>query len=76
MSATTVRRMTAIHGVPCAITRVDGGSYAAPGIRTIVVLCGSLRSFYKHACALGCEGIVSKRLGSPYRAGRLSLPSH
>jgi bifunctional non-homologous end joining protein LigD len=24
---------------------------------------------YKHACALGCEGIVSKRLGSPYRAG-------
>ena len=27
---------------------------------------------YKHACALGCEGIVSKRLGSPYRAGRSS----
>jgi bifunctional non-homologous end joining protein LigD len=25
---------------------------------------------YQHACALGCEGIVSKRLGSPYRAGR------
>ena len=25
---------------------------------------------YKHACALGCEGIVSKRLGSAYRAGR------
>jgi bifunctional non-homologous end joining protein LigD len=25
---------------------------------------------YKHACALGCEGIISKRLGSPYRAGR------
>ncbi len=25
---------------------------------------------YRHACALGCEGIVSKRLGSPYRAGR------
>jgi bifunctional non-homologous end joining protein LigD len=25
---------------------------------------------YKHACALGCEGIVSKRLGSPYCAGR------
>ena len=25
---------------------------------------------YNHACALGCEGIVSKRLGSPYRAGR------
>ena len=26
---------------------------------------------FKHACALGCEGIVSKRLGSPYRAGRV-----
>ncbi len=25
---------------------------------------------YKHACALGCEGIVSKWLGSPYRPGR------
>jgi bifunctional non-homologous end joining protein LigD len=25
---------------------------------------------YKHAFALGCEGIVSKRLGSPYQAGR------
>jgi bifunctional non-homologous end joining protein LigD len=25
----------------------------------------------KHACALGCEGIVSKRLGSWYRAGRV-----
>ena len=28
-------------------------------------------SVYRHACALGCEGIVSKRLGSPYRAGRV-----
>jgi ATP-dependent DNA ligase len=25
---------------------------------------------FKHACALGCEGIMSKRLGSPYRVGR------
>jgi ATP-dependent DNA ligase len=25
---------------------------------------------YRHACKLGCEGIVSKRAGSPYRAGR------
>jgi bifunctional non-homologous end joining protein LigD len=24
---------------------------------------------FDHACALGCEGIVSKRLGSPYRSG-------
>ena len=27
-------------------------------------------TIYEHACTLGCEGIVSKRLGSPYRAGR------
>jgi bifunctional non-homologous end joining protein LigD len=31
---------------------------------------GDGATIYKHACALGCEGIVSKRLGSPYRAGR------
>src|SRR5204863_5750444 len=24
---------------------------------------------YRHACALGCEGIVSKRLGSTYQSG-------
>jgi bifunctional non-homologous end joining protein LigD len=28
-------------------------------------------TIFKHACALGCEGIVSKRLGSPYRSGRV-----
>jgi bifunctional non-homologous end joining protein LigD len=26
---------------------------------------------FKQAYALGCEGIVSKRLGSPYRSGRV-----
>jgi bifunctional non-homologous end joining protein LigD len=26
---------------------------------------------FEHACALGCEGIVSKRLGSAYRSGRV-----
>jgi bifunctional non-homologous end joining protein LigD len=25
---------------------------------------------FRHACKLELEGIVSKRLGSPYRAGR------
>jgi bifunctional non-homologous end joining protein LigD len=25
---------------------------------------------FAHACKLGCEGIVWKRLGSPYRSGR------
>jgi hypothetical protein len=27
---------------------------------------------FHHACKLGCEGIVSKRLGSPYLSGRVS----
>jgi ATP-dependent DNA ligase len=31
---------------------------------------GDGATIFKHACALGCEGIVSKRLGSPYRPGR------
>jgi bifunctional non-homologous end joining protein LigD len=26
----------------------------------------------REACKLGCEGIVSKRLGSPYRSGRVA----
>jgi bifunctional non-homologous end joining protein LigD len=26
---------------------------------------------YRHACKLGCDGIVSKRPGSPYRSGRV-----
>ena len=27
------------------------------------------RFVFREACKLGCEGIVSKRLGSPYRSG-------
>ncbi len=27
---------------------------------------------YQHACRFGCEGIVSKRLGSSYRSGRIN----
>jgi ATP-dependent DNA ligase len=33
---------------------------------------GDGAAIYQHACKLGCEGIVSKRLGSPYRSGRVS----
>ena len=29
-------------------------------------------AIFKHACVLGCEGIVSKLLGSPYRSGRVN----
>jgi bifunctional non-homologous end joining protein LigD len=40
------------------------------GIRLNATYDGDGAVIYKHACALGCEGIVSKRLGSPYCAGR------
>jgi len=31
---------------------------------------------FEHACRLGAEGIVSKRIDAPYRSGpTLSLPS-
>jgi ATP-dependent DNA ligase len=32
---------------------------------------GDAAIIFKQACALGCEGIVSKRLGSHYRSGRV-----
>jgi hypothetical protein len=33
---------------------------------------GDAAAIYKQACALGCEGIVSKRRGSTYRSGRVN----
>jgi bifunctional non-homologous end joining protein LigD len=40
------------------------------GIAVNETFTGEGPTIYRHACALGCEGIVSKRTGSPYRAGR------
>ena len=40
------------------------------GIALNETFTGEGATIYKHACALGCEGIVSKRLGSPGRVGR------
>jgi bifunctional non-homologous end joining protein LigD len=40
------------------------------GVAINEIYSGDATTIYKHACALGCEGIVSKRLGSPYQAGR------
>jgi hypothetical protein len=36
---------------------------------------GEAAIFYKHACALGYEGIVSKRPGSPYQPAALAAGS-
>ena len=41
-----------------------------PGIALNAVFTEPGDVVYKHVCAAGCEGIVSKRRGSPYVAGR------
>jgi bifunctional non-homologous end joining protein LigD len=44
---------------------------AGDGIAFNKHFAGDGMAIFQHACALGCEGIVSKRLGSAYRAGRV-----
>ena len=41
-----------------------------PGIALNQHYVGDGAIVFAQACRLGCEGIVSKRLGSPYRSGR------
>jgi bifunctional non-homologous end joining protein LigD len=44
---------------------------AGPGLRLVEhIEIDDAATVYAHACALGCEGIVSKRLGSRYVSGR------
>jgi bifunctional non-homologous end joining protein LigD len=43
---------------------------AGPGIRFNEHMGGDGETVFRHACKLGLEGIVSKRLGSPYHSGR------
>lgn len=45
-------------------------SKAGIGLRYVEHLEGDGSLVFKHACALGLEGIVSKRLDSKYRSGR------
>jgi ATP-dependent DNA ligase len=44
---------------------------AGDGIAFNKHFVGDGAAIFKQACVLGCEGIVSKRLGSAYRAGRV-----
>jgi len=41
-----------------------------PGVRLNEHMAHDGLTVFQHACQLGCEGIVSKRLGSRYRSGR------
>jgi ATP-dependent DNA ligase len=43
---------------------------AGPGVRFNEHMEGDGPTVFAHACKLGLEGIVSKRLGSPYVSGR------
>jgi bifunctional non-homologous end joining protein LigD len=43
---------------------------ASPGVRLCEHLTHPGDVVFRHACKLGLEGIVSKRLGSRYRSGR------
>jgi bifunctional non-homologous end joining protein LigD len=42
----------------------------SPGLRLVEHIEHGGDVVSRHACKLGCEGIVSKRLGSPYVSGR------
>ena len=44
---------------------------AKPGIRYSEHLTGDGRNIFEHACKLGLEGIVSKRITAPYRSGKV-----
>ena len=41
-----------------------------PGLRLCEYVSYPGAVVFKHACLLGCQGIVSKRLSSSYRSGR------
>ena len=43
---------------------------ASSGLRLNEHLAHDGESVFRHACKMGLEGIVSKRLGSRYRSGR------
>src|SRR5690242_14248068 len=43
---------------------------ASPGVRLSEHLDGDGATIFRHACALGAEGIVAKRRDRPYRSGR------
>jgi bifunctional non-homologous end joining protein LigD len=45
---------------------------AGDGIAFNKTSTATARSSLRHACSLGCEGIVSKRLGSACRSGRVN----
>ena len=65
-----------VRGEPLADRKAALGKLlrkAKPGIRYSEHITGDGRSIFEHACELGLEGIVSKRIHchSPYRSGKV-----
>jgi bifunctional non-homologous end joining protein LigD len=52
------------------VLRLSPQGRACLSIRYVEHLEGDGLLIFEHASALGCEGIVSKRLGSRYLSGR------
>jgi bifunctional non-homologous end joining protein LigD len=61
-------RLVAIEQRKTKLARLVRGPH--PGIVLNSTTRVTATAYSKHACKLGCEGIVSKRLGSAYRSGR------
>ena len=51
-----------------ALAKLLRGAHSSLVINTYYEADGAI--VFREACRIGCEGIVSKRLGSPYRSGR------
>jgi bifunctional non-homologous end joining protein LigD len=62
-------RREPIEARKAGLAQLLGGG-PKPGIALNAHFVGDGDSVYRQACKLGCEGIVSKRLGSTYRSGR------
>jgi len=61
-------RRTPIEDRKCTLARLV--RTPRPGVVLNEHYLGHGEIIFQHACKLGCEGIVSKRLGSPYHSGR------
>lgn len=61
-------RREPIEARKCALAKLLRGAHSSIVLNEHFEGDGAV--VYKHACALGCERIVSKRRGSPYRSGR------
>jgi ATP-dependent DNA ligase len=70
----------AVKSLPVRSCLIDGEAIVCDkdGLAVFELIRGHLNEHFdedgeivfREACKLGCEGIVSKRLGSPYRSGR------